>query len=101
MRRPEPMDDPDRVRWTRAHAAEPTWAWVEMSRFQVHTLSTCMVRTIPGTDEAYAELAKRKKHSRDSFTKVILRMAGRGGDPLAAAGAWKRSPDQPTTLVIA
>jgi len=46
-----------------------------------------MVRTITVTDEAYAELAKRKKHPRDSFTKVILRMAGRKGDPLAAAGA--------------
>ena len=52
-----------------------------------------MVRTITVTDEAYAELAKRKKHPRDSFTKVILRMAGRKGDPLAAAGAWKDMSD--------
>lgn len=52
-----------------------------------------MVRTITVTDEAYAELAKRKKHPRDSFSKVVLRLTGRRGDPLAAAGAWKDMTD--------
>jgi len=60
-----------------------------------------MVRTITVTDEAYAELAKRKKHPRDSFTKVILRLAGRQGDPLAAAGAWKDMTDAEAAELLA
>jgi predicted CopG family antitoxin len=52
-----------------------------------------MARTITVTDEAYGALAKRKKHARDSFSKVILRLTGRPGDPLAAAGAWKDMTD--------
>lgn len=52
-----------------------------------------MVRTITVTDEAYAALAKRKKHKRDSFSKVILRLAEHRGDPLRAAGAWKDMTD--------
>ena len=52
-----------------------------------------MVRTITVTDQAYAALARRKKHRRDSFSKVILRLTGRRGDPLGVAGAWKDMTD--------
>lgn len=52
-----------------------------------------MVRTITVTDQAYAALAKRKKHRRDSFSKVILRLTERRGDPLRAAGGWKDMTD--------
>ena len=60
-----------------------------------------MVRTITVTDEAYGELAKRKKHPRDSFSKVVLRLTGRQGDPLATAGAWKDMTDAEATRLLA
>lgn len=47
-----------------------------------------MVKTITVTDEAYEALARRKRHPVDSFSKVILRLAGDRGNPLKVAGAW-------------
>ena len=47
-----------------------------------------MVKAIKITDEAYAALARRKRHPGDSFSKVILRLVSNRGDPLRVAGAW-------------
>jgi predicted CopG family antitoxin len=60
-----------------------------------------MVRTITVTDEAYGALAKRRKHARDSFSKIILRLTGRPGDPLAAAGGWKDMTDAEAKELLA
>jgi len=48
-----------------------------------------MVKTITVTEEAYDSLARLKKHPRDSFSKVILRVTRRRGSPLKTAGAWR------------
>lgn len=72
-----------------------------MFKFQTHIPSPFMVRTITVTDDAYAELAKRKKHPRDSFSKVVLRLAGRRSDPLKAAGAWKDMTDKEAADLLA
>jgi len=60
-----------------------------------------MVRTITVTDEAYTALSKQKKHPGDSFTKVILRLTGRRGDPLVSAGGWKDMTDREAAALLA
>ena len=60
-----------------------------------------MVRTPTNTDEAYATQARRKEHSRDSFSKVILRLVRQPPDPLAFAGAWDDMGDEEAEALIA
>src|SRR3972149_5785745 len=61
-----------------------------------------MVRTLTITDEVYTALARRKKHPRDSFSKVILRLVRQPPDPLAFAGAWAdRAPTAVTAYELA
>ena len=60
-----------------------------------------MVRTLTITDEVYTALARRKKHPRDSFSKVILRLVRQPPDPLAFAGAWDDMGDEEVEALIA
>ncbi len=71
-----------------------------MFKIAIHMISARMTKTITVTDEAYTALARLKKHPRDSFSKVILRLAKRKGDPLAVAGAWKDMKDSEVANLI-
>jgi predicted CopG family antitoxin len=64
-----------------------------MFKNTIHIDSTRMTKTITVTDEAYTALARLKKHPRDSFSKVIIRLASRKGNPLDVAGAWRDMGD--------
>lgn len=59
-----------------------------------------MTKTITVSDDAYRALAALKRSGKDSFTKVILRLTGSGGDPLEVAGAWGDMEEEEARALI-
>lgn len=57
----------------------------------------CMAtKTISIMDDAYNLLLSRKNKD-ESFSEVIRKMAGKKGDIMKLAGAWKHIPDNEIT----
>lgn len=59
-----------------------------------------MVKTITINDQAYLALASQKRSTKDSFSKVILRMTGESKSVKSVAGAWKHKSLEECNRII-